>query len=98
MSEIIKMDCGMMREMAQALLQGATQLDETMAEMKSIAQALEGGALLGRGGDAFVDAINSKLSPSINRMKDKFEELAQDVLKAMEDMQSADTSTERMYK
>ena len=38
MSEIIKMDYGMMREMAQALLQGATQLDETMAEMKSIAQ------------------------------------------------------------
>lgn len=97
MSDIIKMDYGMMREMAQTFLQGANQLDETMSEMKSIAQALEGGALLGRGGDAFVDAINTKLCPSINRLKDKFEELAQDVLKAMEDMQSADNTTERMY-
>lgn len=97
MSDIIKMDYGMMREMAQTFLQGANQLDETMSEMKSIAQALEGGALLGRGGDAFVDAINTKLCPGITRLKDKFEELAQDVLKAMEDMQSADNTTERMY-
>lgn len=97
MSDIIKMDYGMMREMAQTFLQGANQLDETMSEMKSIAQTLEGGALLGRGGDAFVDAINTKLCPSITRLKDKFEELAQDVLKAMEDMQSADNTTERMY-
>jgi len=97
MSDIIKMDYGLMEEMKQTFLQGVEQLEDTMQEMQSIANTLEDGALLGRGGDAFTESIRGKLSPAIARLTDKFTELAGDVEKAMGDMRSADASTERMY-
>jgi WXG100 family type VII secretion target len=97
MSDIIKMDYGMMEEMAQTFAQGVEQLQDTMQAMQSVANDLEDGALLGRGGVAFTEAIRDKLCPAISRLTEKFQELAQDVQKAMEDMKSADTSTERMY-
>lgn len=97
MSDVIKMDYGLMQEMSQTFLQGSEQLDITMQEMQSIANALEDGALLGQGGAAFTDAIRNKLCPAIARLNDKFRELADDVNKAMADMQSSDTHTHRMF-
>jgi len=97
MSDIIKMDYGMMEEMSQTFAQGVEQLQDTMQAMQSIANDFEDGALLGRGGVAFTEAVRDKLCPAISRLTEKFEELAQDVQKAMDDMKSADTSTERMY-
>ena len=97
MSDIIKMDYGMMDEMSQAFQRGAQQLQETMQEMQTIATALEDGALLGRGGAAFVEAIRGKLCPAINKLNNKFDELEKDILQAKQDMQEADVSTERMY-
>lgn len=97
MSDIIKMDYGMMEEMSQTFAQGVEQLQDTMQAMQSIANELEDGALLGRGGVAFTEAIRDKLCPAISRLTEKYQELAQDVQKAMDDMKSADTSTERMY-
>lgn len=97
MSDIIKMDYGLMEEMSQTFDQSVEQLENTMQEMQSIANAMEDGALLGRGGAAFTEAIRDKLCPSIARLTDKFQELSADVDQAMEDMRSADTSSERMY-
>lgn len=96
MSEI-KMDYGLMEDMSRTFAQGVEQLQDTMQAMQNIANELEDGALLGRGGEAFTEAIRGKLAPAISRLTDKFQELAEDVNKAMEDMKSADTSTERMY-
>lgn len=96
MSEI-KMDYGLMEDMNRTFLQGVEQLQDTMQAMQSVANELEDGALLGRGGTAFTEAIRGKLCPAISRLTDKFQELAEDINKAMEDMRSADTSTERMY-
>jgi hypothetical protein len=48
---------------------------------------------LGRGGDAFTDAIRSKLCPAIGRLTDKFKELAGDVQKAIDYMQQADKTS-----
>ena len=96
MSEI-KMDYGLMEEMSRTFLQGVEQLQDTMQVMQSIANEMEDGALLGRGGVAFTDAIRGKLCPAISRLTDKFQELAEDVQQAMDDMRSADTSTERMF-
>jgi WXG100 family type VII secretion target len=95
--DVIKMDYGLMQTMSQTFLQGVEQLENTMQEMQSVANTMEDGALLGRGGAAFVDAIRGKLCPAIARMTDKYKELSDDILKAMDDMQSADTSSERMY-
>jgi WXG100 family type VII secretion target len=97
MSDIIKMDYGMMEDMNRSFLQGVEQLQDTMQEMQSVANELEDGALLGRGGAAFTEAIRDKLCPAISRLTDKYQELADDIMKAMDDMKSADTSSERMY-
>jgi WXG100 family type VII secretion target len=97
MSDIIKMDYGLMEDMSQTFKQGVEQLQDTNQVMQNIANELEDGALLGRGGVAFTDAIRGKLCPAIARLTEKFEELAGDIQKAMDDMRSADTSTERMY-
>ena len=96
MSEI-KMDYGLMEDMNRTFLQGVEQLQDTMQAMQSVANEMEDGALLGRGGTAFTEAIRGKLCPAISRLTDKFQELAEDINKAMEDMRSADTSTERMH-
>lgn len=97
MSDIIKMDYGLMEDMSQTFKQGVEQLQDTNQVMQNIANELEDGALLGRGGVAFTEAIRDKLCPAIARLTEKFEELAGDIQKAMEDMRSADTSSERMY-
>ena len=97
MSDIIKMDYGLMADMSQTFKQGVEQLQDTNQVMQNVANELEDGALLGRGGVAFTEAIRGKLCPAIARLTEKFEELAGDVQKAMDDMQSADSTTERMY-
>jgi WXG100 family type VII secretion target len=96
MSEI-KMDYGLMEDMNRTFLQGVEQLQDTMQAMQNVANEMDDGALLGRGGTAFTEAIRGKLCPAVSRLTDKFQELAEDIQKAMEDMKSADTSTERMY-
>jgi WXG100 family type VII secretion target len=97
MSDIIKMDYGLMEDMNRTFLQGVEQLQDTMQAMQNVANEMEDGALLGRGGVAFTEAIRDKLCPAISRLTEKFQELAEDINKAMEDMRSADSSTERMY-
>ena len=97
MSDEIRMDYGLMEDMSKTFQASVEQLQDTLSAMQNVANELEDGALLGRGGDAFTEAIRNKLSPAISRLIEKFQELAEDVNKAMEDMRSADTSTERMY-
>jgi WXG100 family type VII secretion target len=93
----IKMDYGLMEDMNRTFQQVVEQLQDTMQAMQNVANEMEDGALLGRGGTAFTEAIRGKMCPAISRLTDKFQELAEDINKAMEDMRSADTSTERMY-
>ena len=93
----IKMDYGLMEDMSRTFIQGVEQLQDTNQAMQSIANEMEDGALLGSGGVAFTEAIRGKLCPAITRLTDKFQELSEDINKAMEDMRSADSSTESMY-
>ncbi|HEX9438599.1 MAG TPA: hypothetical protein VF909_02910, partial [Roseiflexaceae bacterium] len=72
-------------------------LQRTLHEMQSIAQTLEEGALLGQGGSAFVDAIRSKLCPSIGRLSDKFNELEGDVHAAIAAMRQADAESKKQF-
>jgi WXG100 family type VII secretion target len=97
MSDIIKMEYDLMRAMKQTFLEGVEQLQDTMQEMQSIASALEDGALLGRGGQAFTDALRGKLCPAISRLIEKYNEMAQDVQDAMEFMQAADDTSEAKF-
>lgn len=88
--EEIKLDYDKAGNMARTFQQGGQQLEDTMQEMQKIANILEEGALLGQGGQAFVEAIRGKLSPSLSRLIDKFKELEGDVNKAIALMRQAD--------
>ncbi len=68
-----------------------------MQDMQSIANTLEEGALLGRGGSAFTDCIRSRLCPSISRLTEKFQELAGDVQTAIEFMRQAEEAAKRRF-
>jgi WXG100 family type VII secretion target len=93
MTDEIKLVYATAEDMIRIFEQGVEQLENTMQEMQSIANTLEDGALLGRGGEAFTDAIRSKLCPAISRLNDKFQELAGDVQKAIDYMQQADRTS-----
>ena len=47
MSDIIKMDYGLMEDMNRTFLQGVEQLQDTNQVMQNVANELEDGALLG---------------------------------------------------
>ena len=93
MADEIKLVYATAEDMIHAFQQGVEQLETTMQEMRSIANTLEDGALLGQGGEAFTDAIRSKLCPAIGRLNDKFQELAGDVQQAINFMQQADRTS-----
>jgi WXG100 family type VII secretion target len=93
----IKLNYDQADQMAKTFKQGAQELQRTMQEMQNIAQTLEEGALLGRGGQAFVEAIRSKLCPSIGRLNDKFNELEGDVQAAIAAMRQADAESKKQF-
>ena len=86
-----------MEEMCQTFNQGIEQLQDTNQEVQSLASMMEDGALLGRGGVAFVDAIRGKLTPAISRLTEKFEELRDDVQAAKQYAEEADKRSKGMF-
>jgi WXG100 family type VII secretion target len=97
MSEEIRVVYEDMDAMSKTFRSGAEQLKDTMSEMQSIAGVLEDGALLGQGGDAFVQAIRGKLMPAINRLAEKFEELDGDVQAAVRFAREADRTAKGLF-
>ncbi len=93
----IKLNYGLAEEMAKTFQQGAEQLQDTMQAMQSVANTLEEGALLGKGGSAFVTAIRSNLCPALGRLTDKFTELEEDVYSAIDSMKQADAKAKGMF-
>lgn len=93
----IKLNYPDAEDMIRIFQQSVEQLQDTMQEMQSVANTLEEGALLGRGGSAFVESIRNKLTPALSRLTDKFEELAGDVQQAIEFMQEADRQSKGMF-
>lgn len=85
-------------DMAKSFQKGAEGLEQTTQEMQTVASTLEGGALLGRGGVAFVEAIRSQLVPALDRLKEKFQELDGDVKEAIKLMQQEDETAARGFK
>lgn len=93
----IKLDYELAAEMAKTFKQGNEQLEATMSEMQKIAATLEGGALLGRGGADFADGLRNRLSPAIQRLAAKFQELEADVNSAINAMREADQASRGMF-
>lgn len=93
MADEIKLVYELADDMSATFDAGAEQLQDTMQEMQSIASTLEDGALLGLAGQAFVEAIRSRLCPSIGKLTEKFSELNGDVQAAKKAMQDADKTS-----
>jgi len=93
MSKTIKVVLPLMDEMSKTFNQGEQQLQQTAKEMKAIAAAMQGGALLGDGGKAFAEALNTTLATRIDKLARKFNELASDVQKAKQEMIEADKTS-----
>jgi uncharacterized protein YukE len=98
MSEIIKMDYPAMEEMADAFKQGADTLEDVGRDIGAIAALLEGGAMLGVGGDAWSGALNQRLLPKINKLRDKLSELQGDIWGALVDLRDGDHESQSRFK
>jgi len=94
----VQMDFEMMEDMNATFRSCVAQMDDTIRAMQAIATQLEDGALLGKGGSAFADAIRGKLTPGLNRLQDKFQELAEDVYGALVDLRDGDTTAASRFK
>lgn len=95
--DVIKLNYELAEDMIRTFEQGYEQLQDTMQAMQSIANTLEEGALLGRGGTAFTEALRSNMCPSLGRLTDKFQELADDIRAAIEAMRQADATSKGMF-
>src|SRR5258708_35533130 len=65
--------------MEKAFHQASQQVQESMTEMEKVAKTLEDGALLGSAGDAFRDAIRSKLEKRMKTIADQMANLEKDI-------------------
>jgi uncharacterized protein YukE len=94
----VQMDYDLMEEMAQIFREGAHQMDDLVRTMQGVAQSLEDGALLGRGGELLASAIRDRLNGRIARLQDKLEELSQDVYGALIDLRDGDKTAASRFK
>ena len=75
----VKMNYGSMEKMAKEFKAASQQIEESIGAMTEIMALIGTGALEGLGGDAFMDAIGSKLIPRMASLLVKMAELEQDI-------------------
>ncbi len=79
----VKMNYSSMENMEKAFHAAQQQVQDSIQEMEKIAKILEGdgnnGALLGTAGDAFKDAIRSKLEKRMKVIADDMGDLEKDI-------------------
>jgi len=93
----IKMDYPLMDEMKKTFQAGREQLQETLTELKAIADKLEGGALLGDAGESFSESVRGVLMGAVHRLSDKFEELEGDIQVAVDKMRQAEEQAKTSF-
>ena len=76
-----------MREMKRACENTAAQIDDSVGKMKEIAQSMENGALLGKGGDRARESFRNTLVPKMQMLSAKLREQASDIQKSIEEGQ-----------
>ena len=87
-----------MVEMSKAFEQAERQLDTTKGEAEKLAKMMEDGALQGKGGEVFVNAIRSKLNKKMDKLANKMHELHGDVDKALAAMREAEKKAQQLFK
>ncbi len=85
-------------QLAQLLVQGAQQLEDTARAAQNVANILEQGGLLGKAGDLLSSNLQSRLVPRTMRLAHRFEELSQDVRAAASDMSGEDSKDAGLFR
>jgi WXG100 family type VII secretion target len=84
-----RMDYEAMEKMAKEFKAAQSQLAETLSAMKNASKMMEGGALLGTGGDAFREVIDQKLAKKLSKLIDKLKDSESDINKAIQENKKA---------
>ncbi|GEM_PF-2885651 len=79
-----KIDRRMMLEMKETFKNTETELEETLREVASIAQMIEGGGLIGDGGNEFIEALQTTLTQKVRELCDKALEFQNDIQAAID--------------
>lgn len=91
MADKIRVNYQALEDMAKHCQMVAGQLQQTAQLANKIAAQMQNGALIGKPGDAFVQALGV-LSQRTMKLSGKFVEVSNDIKQAMSDMQAADSA------
>lgn len=91
MADKIRANYPAMEDMAKHCQMVAQQLQQTASLANKIAAQMQNGALVGKPGDAYVQALG-QLQQRTMKLSGKFIEVANDIKQAMSDMQAADST------
>jgi len=94
----VKMKFSSMEKMEAEFKAAAKQISDSMREMKKVSKAMEEGALKGMGGDAFRDAIDSKLLPRMQLLEEKMIELSSDIDGAVRATREGESTAKSRFK
>lgn len=89
MADIMKMEYADVENMISTFKQGKETLQDTASELQSIASAYEEAAK-GHYADEMVDGLRSDFAPALNKLIEKFQDMADSVQAAMDAMRAAD--------
>ena len=84
-------------QMIQILTESCNQLEETISEMEGIANAIEGGAILGKAGDALSAGVRKQLIGAIKQLIDGFEDGARYIAMERDDMKAAEQKSASLF-
>ncbi len=91
MSDKIRVNYPALEDMAKHLQMVAQHLQTTAAMANKMGAEMQNGALVGRPGDTFVQALG-QLQQRTMKLSGKFIEVSNDIKQAISDMQAADSS------
>lgn len=94
----VKMNYNSMENMEKAFHAAQQQVTDSSNEMEKIAKTLEDGALLGRAGDAFKDAIRSKLIQAMKQIAEDMGTLEKDINGARQATQFGVSTAQSRFK
>jgi hypothetical protein len=87
----LQADYDQLAAMANVFNMAAQQFDQMQSSIQQMVSLLEGGALLGVGGERLVNALQGNLARKVAFGASKFRELQSDVRQAMGDLSDADS-------
>lgn len=89
MADRIRVNYAALEDMAKHCEKVAAELQDTASKANKIAAQMQNGALVGKPGDAFVQAL-AQLQARTMKLSGKFIEISNDIKQAMADMRAAD--------